>query len=74
MAVKKDEVKKVIKKNPTRQKVVVEQGRSMGNPYVPYKVLHTEVVADKEEAKKRVEELKKEYEGVDALSVNYFSL
>ena len=74
MAVKKDEVKKVIKKNPTRQKVVVEQGRSMGNPYVPYKVLHTEVVADKEEAKKKVEELKKEYEGVDALSVNYFSL
>ena len=74
MAVKKDEVKKVVKKNPTRQKVVVEQGRSMGNPYVPYKVLHTEVVADKEEAKKRVEELKKEYEGVDALSVNYFSL
>ena len=74
MAVKRDEVKKVIKKNPTRQKVVVEQGRSMGNPYVPYKVLHTEVVADKEEAKKRVEELKKEYEGVDALSVNYFSL
>ena len=74
MAVKKDEVKKVIKKNPTRQKVVVEQGRSMGNPYVPYKVLHTEVVADKEEAKKRVEELNKEYEGVDALSVNYFSL
>lgn len=74
MAVKKDEIKKVVKKNPTRQKVVVEQGRSMGNPYIPYKVLHTEVVADKEEAKKRVEELKKEYEGVDALSVNYFSL
>lgn len=74
MAVKKDEVKKVVKKNSTRQKIVVEQGRSMGNPYVPYKVLHTEVVADKEEAKKRVEELKKEYEGVDALSVNYFSL
>ena len=74
MAVKKDEVKKVIKKNPTRQKVVVKKGKSMGKPYVPYKVLHTEVVADKEEAKKRVEELKKEYEGVDALSVNYFSL
>ncbi len=74
MAVKKDEVKKVIKKNPTRQKVIVEQGRSMGSPYVPYKVLYTEVVADREEAKKRVEELKKEYEGVDALSVHYFSL
>lgn len=74
MAVKKDEVKKVIKKNLTRQKVVVEQGRSMGSPYVPYKVLYTEVVADREEAKKRVEELKKEYEGVDALSVHYFSL
>lgn len=74
MAVKKDEVKKVIKKNPTKQKVVVEQGRSMGSPYVPYKVLYTEVVVDREEAKKRVEELKKEYEGVDALSVHYFSL
>lgn len=74
MAVKKDEVKKVVKKNPTRQKVIVEQGKSMGSPYVPYKVLYTEVVADGEEAKKRVEELKKEYEGVDALSVHYFSL
>lgn len=74
MAVKKDEVKKAVKKNPTRQKVIVEQGKSMGSPYVPYKVLYTEVVADREEAKKRVEELKKEYEGVDALSVHYFSL
>lgn len=74
MAKKNDEKKVIVKKNPTRQKVVVEQGRSMGSPYVPYKVLHTEVVADKEEAKKRAEELKKEYEGVDALSVHYFSL
>lgn len=74
MAAKKDEVKKVVKKNLTRQKVIVEQGRSMGSPYVPYKVLYTEVAADREEAKKRVEELKKEYEGVDALSVHYFSL
>lgn len=74
MARKVDEKKEIIKKNPTRQKIIVEQGRVMGTPQVPYKVLYTEVVASKENAKERVKELLEEYKDVDALSINYFSL
>ena len=74
MARKVDEKKEVIKKNPTRQKIIVEQGRIMGIPQVPYKVLYTEIVASKENAKERVKELLEEYRDVDALSINYFSL
>jgi len=71
---RKQEVKVEIKKNPTRQKVMVEQGRVMGTPEVPFKVLHTEIVADAKAAKERVKELQEEYKDVDALSVHYFSL
>ena len=74
MARKVDEKKEIIKKNPTRQKIIVEQGRVMGTPQVPHKVLYTEVVASKENAKERVKELLEEYRDVDALSINYFSL
>lgn len=73
MAVKTD-VKNVVTKNPTRQKIVVAQGRAMGSPVVPYQVLHTEIVASKEDAKVRVKELKDEYKNTDAISVDYFSL
>ena len=74
MAIKKNEtvVKKV--KTAQSQKIIVEQGRSMGTPYVPYKVLYTEKGSNIEEAKKRVTELKEEYKDVDALSVHYFSV
>lgn len=61
-------------KNPTRQKIVVAQGRAMGSPYVPFKVLHTETAVDAAAAKERVKELLVEYKDTDALSVNYFSL
>lgn len=64
----------VVKKNPVRQKLVVEQGRAMFEPHVPFKVLHTEIVASKEEAEVRLKELKEEYKDVDAVSINYFSL
>ena len=74
MAKKLDDKKVQVKKNPTRQKIIVEQGRSMGTPFVPYKVLYTEVAPDLETAKKRVAELKEEYKETDALSVHYFSL
>ena len=74
MARKVDEKKEIIKKNPTRQKIIVEQGRVMGTPQVPHKVLYTEIVASKENAKERVKELAEEYKDIDALSINYFSL
>ena len=61
-------------KNPTRQKIVVVQGRAMGSPIVPFKVLHTETAVDATTAKERVKELLVEYKDTDALSVNYFSL
>lgn len=61
-------------KNPTKQKVVVAQGRAMGTPNIPYTVLHTEVVADPATAKERVKELHNEYKDTDALSISYFSL
>lgn len=63
-----------VKKNPTRHKIIVEQGRAMGAPEVPYKILHTEIVPDKESAKVRVKELQEEYKDTDALSICYFSL
>ena len=74
MAMKKDEKVQVVKKNPTRHKLIVVQGRAMGTPEVPYKTLYTEIVGSKEEAKVREKELKEEYKNVDALSVSYFSL
>ena len=46
----------------------------MGSPKVDYKVLYTEIVESNDKAKERVNELKKEYKDVDALSVHYFSL
>lgn len=73
MAIKTD-VKNVVVKKPTRQKMIVAQGRAFGTPEVPFKILHTEIVASKEDAKVREKELKEEYKDVDALSVNYFSL
>ncbi len=63
-----------IKKNPTRQKIVVEQGRQFGTPIVEHKVLYTEIVPDLDTAKQRIKELEEEYKEVDALSVSYFSL
>lgn len=74
MARKADEKTQVIKKNPTRQKIIVAQGRAMGTPEVPYKTLYTEIVDSKEIAKERVKELNEEYKDVDALSISYFSL
>ena len=61
-------------KNPTRQKIIVAQGRAMGTPNIPYTVLHTEVVADPATAKERVKELHNEYKDTDVLSISYFSL
>lgn len=74
MALKKDAKEQVKQKNPTRQKIIVEQGRAMGSPLVEYKILFTEIVPDKDSAKNRVKELLEEYKGIDALSVHYFSL
>ena len=64
----------VAKKNPTRQKIIVEQGRQFGTPIVEHKVLYTEIAPDLEIAKQRVKELQEEYKETDALSVSYFSL
>ena len=61
-------------KNPTKHKIVVAQGRALGSPVVPFKVLHTETAVDAAAAKERVKELLVEYKDTDALSVNYFSL
>ena len=72
--VKKTDVRDVVKKNPTRQKIVVAQGRAFGTPKVQFKVLYTEIVADATIAKDRVKELHNEYKDTDALSINYFSL
>jgi len=74
MAVKKDEKKVIIKKNPTRHKIIVEKGRVMGSPKVPYEVLYTEIVPDKETAKAREKELREEYKDIDTASVHFFSL
>lgn len=74
MAKKLDEKKVIVKKNPTRYKIIVEQGRTIRTPYVPYKVLYTEIVPDKETAKIREKELREEYKDTDALSIVSFSL
>jgi len=70
----KDVKKEMIKKNPTKQKLVVSQGSVfIGNP-IEYKILYTETVSDREIAKIREKELKEEYKNIEAVSVNYFSL
>ena len=74
MAKLNDKQKVEIKKNPTRQKIIIEQGRAMGTPIVEHKVLHTEIVASAEDAKVRIKELKEEYKETEALSISYFSL
>ena len=74
MAKKLDEKKTLVKKNPTRYKIIVEQSRVMGTPYVPHKVLYTEIVPDKETVKTREKELREEYKDIDALSIVSFSL
>lgn len=74
MAVKTNSKTPVVVKNPTKQKIIVAQGRAMGAPNIPYTVLHTEVVADPATAKERVKELHNEYKDTDALSISYFSL
>lgn len=74
MAKKLDEKKTLVKKNPTRYKIIVEQSRVMGTPRVPHKVLYTEIVPDKEIAKTREKELREEYKDIDALSIVSFSL
>lgn len=63
-----------VQKNPTKQKIVVAQGRALGSPVIPFKVLHTEVAVDAATAKERIKELVTEYKDTDALSINYFSL
>lgn len=74
MARKADEKKVEVKKNPTRHKIIVEQGRILGSPKVEHKILYTEIVPDKETAKIREKELREEYKDVDALSIVSFSL
>lgn len=74
MAIKKEEKKIEIKKNPTKFKILVEQGRAMGTPIIEHRVLYTEVVANKEVAKTREKELREEYKDIDGLSIVSFSL
>jgi hypothetical protein len=71
---KNDVKKEVIKKRPTRQKLVVSQGRALIGDPIEYKVLYTEIVSDRETAKIREKELKEEYKDIEAVSVQYFSL
>lgn len=71
---KNDVKKEVIKKRPTKQKLVVSQGRVLIGDPIEYKVLYTEVVSDRETAKTREKELKEEYKDTEAVSVQYFSL
>ena len=71
---KNDVKKEVIKKRPTKQKIVVSQGRALIGDPIEYKVLYTEVVSDRETAKIREKELKEEYKDTEAVSVQYFSL
>lgn len=70
----KKETTPIVVKRPTKQKLIVEQGRVLMGEPVEYKVLYTEVVPDKETAKKREQELKEEYKDTEAVSVHYFSL
>lgn len=72
---KKVDDKKVVKVKPAqRQKIIVAEGRAMGTPNVPFKVLYTEIVESADKAKERVNALREEYKDTDALSVSYFSL
>ena len=71
---KNDVKKEIIKKRPTKQKLVVSQGRVLIGDPIEYKVLYTEVVSDRETAKVREKELKEEYKDTEAVSVQYFSL
>ena len=71
---KNDVKKEIVKKRPTRQKLVVSQGRALIGEPIEYKVLYTEVVSDRETAKIREKELKEEYKDTEAVSVQYFSL
>ena len=71
---KNDVKKEIIKKRPTKQKLVVSQGRALIGDPIEYKVLYTEVVSDRETAKIREKELKEEYKDTEAVSVQYFSL
>ena len=71
---KNDVKKEIVKKRPTRQKLVVSQGRALIGDPVEYKILYTEVVSDRETAKIREKELKEEYKDTEAVSVQYFSL
>lgn len=61
-------------KNPTKQKIIVAQGRAIIGEPIPYKVLYTEIVANVDKAKERIKELQEEYKDTEALSINYFSL
>ena len=71
----RNDTKQPIKvKNPTKQKIIVEQGRAMIGEPIPYKILYTEIVENAKRAKERIEELKNEYQNIEALSIHYFSL
>ena len=74
MMKKDDKKQEVVKKRPTRQKMIVEQGRVLMGEPVEYKVLYTEIVSDAVTAKQREKELKEEYKDIEAVSVHYFSL
>lgn len=71
----KNDTKQPIKaKNPTRQKIIVEQGKALCENPIPYKVLYTEIVENVNKAKERIKELQEEYKNIEALSIHYFSL
>lgn len=61
-------------KNPTKQKIIVAQGRALMGELIPYKVLYTEIVKNIDKAKERVKELQEQYKDIEALSIHYFSL
>lgn len=58
----------------TKQKVIVEQGRVMSNPKVPYEIIDVMIVDSEDEAKDKVKELRDIYGSWDAISISYFSL
>lgn len=71
---KNDVKKEIIRRNPTKHKLVVSQGRVLIGEPIDYKILYTEVVPSKEIAKEREKELKEEYKDVEAVSVCAFSM
>ena len=71
---KSDVKKEVVRKNPTKHKLVVSQGRVLIGKPIDYKILYTEVVPSKEIAKEREKELREEYKDVEAISVCTFSM